>query len=104
MIVEDTGIGIPLEDQERIFEKFRQGASISGQRDTLTREYEGTGLGLSITKELSKLLGGEVGLQSEFGKGSIFIVDLPVRVESITPPPESRTKPVAEAVDLRGRG
>ena len=101
LIVEDTGIGIPLEDQERIFEKFRQGASISGQRDTLTREYEGTGLGLSITKELSKLLGGGVRVQSEFGKGSIFIVDLPIRAESITPPPESRTKPVAEAVDLQ---
>ena len=101
LIVEDTGIGIPLEDQERIFEKFRQGASISGQRDALTREYEGTGLGLSIIKELTKLLGGEVGLQSEFGKGSVFIVDLPIRAESITPPPESRTKPVAEAVDLQ---
>ena len=101
LIVEDTGIGIPLEDQERIFEKFRQGASISGQRDTLTREYEGTGLGLSITKELSKLLGGGVSVQSEFGKGSIFIVDLPIRAESITPQPESRTKPVAEAVDLQ---
>jgi len=101
LIVEDTGIGIPLEDQERIFEKFRQGTTIAGQRDTLTREYEGTGLGLSITKELSKLLGGEVRLQSEFGKGSIFIVDLPLRVEANTPAPESRTKPVAEAVDLQ---
>ena len=101
LIVEDTGVGIPLEDQERIFEKFRQGASLSGQRDTLTREYEGTGLGLSITKELSKLLGGEVRVQSEFGKGSIFIVDLPLRAETIVPPPESRTKPVAEAVDLQ---
>ena len=101
LIVEDTGIGIPLEDQERIFEKFRQGASLSGQRDTLTREYEGTGLGLSITKELSKLLGGGVSVQSEFGKGSLFTIDLPIRAETITPPPESRTKPVAEAVDLQ---
>ena len=101
LVVEDTGIGIPLEDQERIFEKFRQGASISGQRDTLTREYEGTGLGLSITKELSKLLGGEVRVQSEFGKGSIFTVDLPIRAEATSPPPESRTKPVAEAINLQ---
>lgn len=101
LVVEDTGIGIPLEDQERIFEKFRQGASISGQRGALTREYEGTGLGLSITKELSKLLGGEIRLHSEFGKGSVFTVDLPIRVERITPAPESRTKPVAEAVDLQ---
>ncbi len=101
LIVEDTGIGIPLEDQERIFEKFRQGAAISGQRDSLTREFEGTGLGLSITKELSKLLGGEISLQSEFGKGSVFTVDLPLRVELVAAAVESRTKPVAEAVDLQ---
>lgn len=101
LIVEDTGIGIPLEDQERIFEKFRQGAAISGQRDSLTREFEGTGLGLSITKELSKLLGGEISLQSEFGKGSVFTIDLPLRVEFVAATIESRTKPVAEAVNLQ---
>ena len=101
LIVEDTGIGIPLEDQERIFEKFRQGAAISGQRDSLTREFEGTGLGLSITKELSKLLGGEISLQSEFGKGSVFTIDFPLRIEFVTLSIESRTKPVAEAVDLQ---
>ncbi len=70
LIVEDTGIGIPLEEQATIFEKFRQGRTIPGQRDTMTREFGGTGLGLSIVKELSKLLGGEVSLESEFGKGS----------------------------------
>ncbi|WP_092050698.1 sensor histidine kinase [Planctomicrobium piriforme] len=75
-IVADSGIGIPLEDQAVIFEKFRQGRNQRGQ-DALTREYEGTGLGLSIVKELSKLLGGEVLLESEFGKGSTFIVRLP---------------------------
>ncbi len=101
LVVEDTGIGIPLEDQERIFEKFRQGASISGQRGALTREYEGTGLGLSITKELSKLLGGEVSVRSEFGKGSVFLIDLPIRVEAASAVVEARTKPVAEAVDLQ---
>ena len=100
LTVSDTGIGIPLEDQERIFEKFRQGASVSGQRETLTREYEGTGLGLSITKELAKLLGGEVHLQSEFGKGSLFVVELPLRVTPETPVIESRTRPVSEAVNL----
>jgi len=80
-IVEDTGIGIPLEDQATIFEKFRQGRSIPGQRDAMTREYGGTGLGLSIVKELSKLLGGEVILDSEFGKGSTFTVRIPVRLD-----------------------
>ncbi len=81
MIVEDTGVGIPLEEQERIFEKFRQGKTLPGKRDTLTREYEGTGLGLSIVRELAKLLGGDVHLVSEFGKGSIFTVTLPVRLD-----------------------
>jgi two-component system, NarL family, sensor histidine kinase BarA len=98
--VEDTGIGIPLEDQERIFEKFRQGAAVSGQRETLTREYEGTGLGLSITKELAKLLGGEIELQSEFGKGSLFLVNLPIRITTPESLKETRARPVSEAVDL----
>lgn len=82
LVVEDTGIGIPLEDQATIFEKFRQGKTIPGQRDTMTREFGGTGLGLSIVKELSKLLGGEVSLESEFGKGSAFVVWLPVELDA----------------------
>jgi two-component system, NarL family, sensor histidine kinase BarA len=80
LTVEDTGVGIRLEEQETIFEKFRQGKLIPGQENTMTREYEGTGLGLSIVKELSRLLGGEVSLESEFGKGSSFFVRLPVRL------------------------
>lgn len=100
LTVTDTGIGIPLEDQERIFEKFRQGATVSGQRETLTREFEGTGLGLSITKELTKLLGGEIHLQSEFGKGSVFVVELPIRLTAEPPVVESRTRPVSEALNL----
>jgi two-component system sensor histidine kinase BarA len=77
-IVEDTGIGIPLEDQTKIFDKFRQGRNLSDQQDPLTREYGGTGLGLSIVNELSRLLGGSVFLESEFGKGSVFSVRLPI--------------------------
>ncbi|HAH45024.1 MAG TPA: sensor histidine kinase, partial [Planctomycetaceae bacterium] len=80
LIVEDTGIGIPLDEQEHIFEKFRQGKTSSESRDTLTRSYEGTGLGLSIIRELSKLLDGEVFLESEFGRGSTFTARLPVRM------------------------
>ncbi len=78
--VADTGIGIPLADQELIFEKFRQASAVPGQENLLTREYEGTGLGLSIVKELCKLLGGEVFVESEFGKGSTFIVRIPREV------------------------
>lgn len=79
LIVADTGIGISLEDQAVIFEKFRQGQHHGGE-NPLTREFEGTGLGLSIVKELSKLLGGEVLLASEFGKGSTFTVRLPLQL------------------------
>ena len=63
-------------EQEIIFEKFRQGKPVLG-RDNLTREYSGTGLGLSIVKELCKLLGGEVTVESELGKGSTFRVVIP---------------------------
>ena len=74
--VRDTGVGIAEEDRAVIFEKFRQGGKIIGS-DHLTREFSGTGLGLSITKELSKLLGGEVYFESELGKGSVFNVRVP---------------------------
>ena len=76
--VRDTGIGIPVEDQEIIFEKFRQGSLVGG-KDGLTRQFSGSGLGLSIVRELCQLLGGEIRVESEVGKGSTFIVRLPWR-------------------------
>ncbi|MAR10768.1 MAG: two-component sensor histidine kinase [Blastopirellula sp.] len=76
MTVEDTGVGIPAEDREVIFEKFRQSSILVGD-DGLTREYSGTGLGLSIIKELCKLMGGRVSFESEVGKGSTFKVTVP---------------------------
>ena len=76
--VEDTGIGVAEEDRETIFEKFRQ-AKLPGQTENvLTREYRGTGLGLSIVRELTKLLGGDVHLESQTGKGSTFSVRIPM--------------------------
>jgi signal transduction histidine kinase len=81
--VEDTGIGIPMQEQDQIFEKFRQGTTIPGERDHVKREFGGTGLGLSIVRELSRLLGGDVYLESEFGKGSVFVIQLPIEA----PPP-----------------
>lgn len=69
--IEDEGVGIPVEQQDAIFEPFIQ---VEAETD---RAYTGTGLGLSITKSMVKLLDGEIGLQSEIGKGSIFTVQIP---------------------------
>ncbi|MCC7085249.1 MAG: HAMP domain-containing protein [Pirellulales bacterium] len=77
LTVADTGVGIAEEDQVAIFEKFRQGQAVMAQGDAITREYSGTGLGLSIVKELCKLLGGEVSVESQLGRGSTFSVRLP---------------------------
>lgn len=74
--VADTGVGIPEEDHEIIFEKFRQSEAVLGT-DGLTREFSGTGLGLSIVKELCKLLGGEISFTSDLGKGSTFTATIP---------------------------
>lgn len=79
--VTDTGVGIAEDDQQIIFEKFRQARTNAPRGDVMVREYSGTGLGLSIVKELCKLLGGEVGLESELGKGSTFTVRLPWELE-----------------------
>jgi len=68
--VEDTGIGIPEKDLEHVFQKFQQ---VDG---TTTREYEGTGLGLSISKNLVKLMGGTIAVESELDKGSTFTITL----------------------------
>ncbi|NQV32454.1 MAG: response regulator, partial [Phycisphaeraceae bacterium] len=70
--VEDTGIGIPKDKQQTIFESFTQ---VYDEGDTET--YGGTGLGLAITRQLTELLGGQVGLTSEVDKGSVFSMIIP---------------------------
>jgi len=74
--VKDSGIGIPKDQQEHIFERFRQ------VDDSSIRNYEGTGLGLTISKNLVKLLGGEMWLKSTKGEGSAFYFTLPSKEKS----------------------
>ncbi len=95
LVVSDTGVGIAEEDQTKIFEKFRQGESALPTGDAMTREYSGTGLGLSIVKELCKLLGGEILLASELGKGSAFTVRLPWRLPEQTESNSFLPRPLA---------
>jgi PAS domain S-box-containing protein len=70
--VHDTGAGIPMSDHQNIFEPFRQVSN------SITRENRGSGLGLAITKQLIELMGGQISLESEIGKGSLFTVILPI--------------------------
>jgi len=89
--VRDTGPGIDLDHQQELFKPFSQADS------TATRRHGGTGLGLAISKRLVKLMGGEVGLQSALGSGSIFWFELPTEVT------KDRNPDFAASMKLRGQ-
>jgi two-component system, sensor histidine kinase RpfC len=75
LAVRDEGIGIAPEVRDKIFDVFTQADG------TVTRRYGGTGLGLAIVKQLAQLMGGTVELESEVGKGSTFIIELPLECD-----------------------
>ncbi len=92
--VKDTGIGIEEELHNFIFERFRQ-ADLSS-----TRQYGGNGLGLAIAKEFVELMGGEIHLSSNLGKGSTFYVNLPYKPTQQNRTQTRKLAPVKEATVL----
>jgi signal transduction histidine kinase/CheY-like chemotaxis protein len=93
--VADTGIGMTPEQQAKLFEEFTQADS------STARQYGGTGLGLAITRKLARMMGGDVTVTSEPGKGSVFTVRLPGSADSQARTPTSsdvRRSPTAGCV------
>ncbi|MFM8497509.1 MAG: ATP-binding protein, partial [Planctomycetia bacterium] len=87
--VADTGVGIAPEEQQTIFEKFRQSRVFQSGDDAMTREFSGTGLGLSIVRELCRLLGGDISVESQLGRGSRFTVRLPLVYPGLEQPTDA---------------
>jgi signal transduction histidine kinase len=74
LAVADTGIGLTAEQQAKLFQEFTQADSLTARR------YGGTGLGLALSRKLARMMGGDVTVTSEPGKGSVFTVRLPGEV------------------------
>ncbi|MGI4976999.1 MAG: ATP-binding protein, partial [Janthinobacterium lividum] len=90
--VADTGIGMTPEQVARLFQRFTQADA------STTRRFGGTGLGLALSKAFSAMLGGEIGVRSTPGEGSVFLVSLPaVSPHAPVPPAPPREAPQAQA-------
>ncbi|HEY9225842.1 MAG TPA: ATP-binding protein [Gemmatimonadaceae bacterium] len=92
--VVDTGVGIAPADQARIFEEFEQ-VNAGPRGDSMQR---GTGLGLAISRRLAQLLGGDIRVESQLGKGSTFTLWLPVHPTDLQPAEPAATRSVERAV------
>ncbi len=83
--VQDSGRGIKKEDIEKLFTKFER---LDVERNSTT---EGTGLGLAITKRLVEMMGGKINVQSQYGLGSIFMVNVPQKISKMSKPYKDNT-------------
>jgi signal transduction histidine kinase/CheY-like chemotaxis protein len=95
--VSDTGIGMTPEQQERVFEAFSQADA------STARDFGGTGLGLTITQTFCRMMGGDVALTSEPGKGTTFIIRLPTEVHESTDESAAAPESIPAAVDMKGK-
>ncbi|MFM1976225.1 MAG: hypothetical protein RL145_1071, partial [Pseudomonadota bacterium] len=93
--VEDTGIGIPADKMERVFDEFQQADS------SHSRRFGGTGLGLAIVKKLTTALGGSVSLKNREGGGSVFWIDIPF--ETVTPAPARSQRLTGKTIAIQSQ-